>query len=439
MPKGHTIDEHRLITPCEILGPHPNATQFATNRDDAREQWLRVCCLGGMHPGLCIPHGDIATMPDKAIKACKLTPPLVEQIAEALRRQHGQRDGPAIAAAFEARAKPLTKPMTKKVSNALLPLPPPPPLSMRIRYLKVLGLDANATPELIKRAYRTEMLAKHPDRCNKEQRDEATARAQEINEAYNELNHAGNMPLDEIDVLERNAGNIHLMLNEIMAGDAGNATEFGGHKYPFLDEIPSHDPYTKLLYAHCLQIMGTRIVFHFDSPDFHHPDGLKALLNLVRAFSTVRFDTTRRDAEGNFVAIGAPLTERDLRKVQKEDYKNGAWITIILQYMGDDAKDDKSMASHSCWQGLCMLAGVDHVDTTLFDPWIEGYRSAVARGVSTQPMEGELPTSYRQRGKRKQWMVYERTMRQKMATFPEWAPPPDWEARLASPNPLRLF
>jgi len=56
-------------------------------------------------------------------------------------------------------------------------------------YYKTLGVDKNATPEEIKKAYRKLALKWHPDR-NLKNKEEAENRFKDIGEAYSVLSDA---------------------------------------------------------------------------------------------------------------------------------------------------------------------------------------------------------------------------------------------------------
>ncbi len=60
---------------------------------------------------------------------------------------------------------------------------------MSQNYYKVLGIEKNATPEQIKKAYRKLAMKWHPDR-NPDNKEESEKQFKEIGEAYSVLNDA---------------------------------------------------------------------------------------------------------------------------------------------------------------------------------------------------------------------------------------------------------
>jgi DnaJ-domain-containing protein 1 len=81
------------------------------------------------------------------------------------------------------RAKPAAKPAPKTAAR------PKPPKKARAAH-EVLGVDADAAPDDIRRAYQQRMREYHPDRVAglaEELQELAERRAKEINAAYDEM------------------------------------------------------------------------------------------------------------------------------------------------------------------------------------------------------------------------------------------------------------
>lgn len=63
-----------------------------------------------------------------------------------------------------------------------------------------LGVSRNASPEVIRKAFRRYALANHPDKAPPEQREQATKKFQEVQEAFAVLSDAEVFPYASCDL-----------------------------------------------------------------------------------------------------------------------------------------------------------------------------------------------------------------------------------------------